>query len=385
MLRNTTGDGSNGMRRLRIWVARPIAFALIAIAPLPALAQGQSETFVVVDKVRMEPLNQTIPIIGRLVPRQAGVVAALTRGAVAELKVDVGDRVEKGQVIAILATDRLHWERKLRAAEVSQASAALKTARARVDLVMQVLKRLEGLRKSAAFSQARQDDKRLEAATATSAVAEASAAVERAVANLKIAEIQVRNARILAPYPGVVSYRHTEVGSYLNVGSSVVTLIDDGSLEIEADVPAERVSGLTPGKPVSFRLDGKLMLAATVRAVVPEENPLTRTRTVRFTPSFGKSQVGLAASQGVTLQIPVGVARDVLSVHKDAILNRKGRTVVFVVEDNMARLRPVTLGEAVGGRFEVIDGLKAGDLVVVRGNERLRPEQKVRFKESSGS
>ncbi len=390
---SSNAGGSNRRRGSLFWAAIPLASAFLATASQPAVAQDQAAALVVVDQVRKEPLKQTIPILGRLVARKAGVVAALTRGAVAEFRVDVGDRVKKGQVIAVLATDRLRWERRLKAAEVTQANAALKTARAKLDLVKQALKRLEGLRKSAAFSQARQDDKRLEVATATSATAEAMAAVERAKANLRLAEIEVRNAKILAPYPGVVSYRHTEVGSYLNVGADVVTLIDDQSLEIEADVPAERVPGLVPGTKVFFRLAGRLagrsnekpIFPAKVRAVVPEENPLTRTRTVRFTPSFDKPQSGLAASQGVTLQLPAGAAREVLSVHKDAILNRKGKSMVFVVEGEMARIRPIVLGEAVGGRFEVLSGLKPGDLVVVRGNERLLPEQKVRYPGSSGS
>ena len=81
--------------------------------------------------------------------------------------------------------------------------------------------------------------------------------------------------------------------------------------------------------------------------------------------------------------IPVGEAREVVTVHKDAILNRPNGSVVFVVVDGQAMIRPVMLGESVGSRVAVSDGLAPGDLVVVRGNERLRPGQPVRHNGAS--
>ncbi|MBL6957780.1 MAG: efflux RND transporter periplasmic adaptor subunit [Rhodospirillales bacterium] len=360
-----------------------LALTLLAVwTPATAQMKKQDATPVGIDKVVRQPLQQTVPVIGRLLAAQAGVVAARISSPVAEIKANVGDRVEKGAIIASLIKDSLQWKRQLRAAEVKEEESALKTAQVQVDQRNQELKRLKGLRKSAAFSQARYDDKQQEVYKARSAVGEAQAALQTARANLKLAEIDLYNADIRAPFGGVVSKRHTEVGSYLTTGSPVVTLINDLDLEIEADVPAERIPGLKPGTALTFKLDGGKPLKAAVRAVVPEENPLTRTRTVRFTPVFGNGHRNLAANQSVTLLLPAGDARDVVSVHKDAVLNRKGKTLVFMVVDGIAKMRPVQLGEAVGGRFEVKRGLAPGDVVVIRGNERLRPNQKVRPKGS---
>ncbi len=355
-----------------------VAAALLALAAGPAAAQGSRATPVGVDAVLSEPLEQTVPVIGRLMARQSGVVAARTGGAVAEIKVTVGDRMKKGEVVAILDRDRVRATRELRATEVAQAEAAIATSKAQFDYVTQEMKRLEGLRRSAAFSQARFEDKRQEVVKAKSATAEKQAALLRARVNLKMADIELRDSEIRAPYAGVVSIRHIEVGAYVGVGQSVITLIDDEHLEIEAAVPAERISGLAPGTPIAFQLVGTSSAEAVVRAVVPEENPLTRTRTVRFTPRFNGDHKYLATNQSVTLHIPAGPTRTVVTVHKDAVLNRSEGALVFVVVNGVARPRPVRLGEAVGGRFEVIDGLKPGEKVVVRGNERLRPGQKVR-------
>lgn len=362
------------------WISRSVvAVALIGlVVAAPASAQDHPATPVGVDEVRVEPLSQTVPVIGRLVARRAGVVAARTGGPVAEIKVDVGDRVEKGDIIAVLVSERLRWERQLRSARVAEADAAVKTARARIDLRTQELKRLTALRKSAAFSQARFEDKKMEVIAAESAAAESEAAVRSARADLNLADIELKYATIRAPYDGIVSLRHTEIGSYLNGSDPVVTLIDDNSLEIEADVPANRVAGLGAGLQVTYRIGPTGPLPATVRAVIPEENPRSRTRVVRFTPHL-ETDSGYAASQSVTLDLPAGKARPVVTVHKDAVLNRKGKTLVFVVAGEGVEIRPVKLGQAVGSRFEVLAGLKDADLVVVRGNERLRPGQKVSF------
>jgi RND family efflux transporter MFP subunit len=352
----------------------------LPVAPAPA---QQPPAVVGVDAVLREPLRQTLPVIGRLVAIQKTVVAARIKGPVASIKVRVGDRLKAGDVIAKLVSDSLVWERAVRAAQVAEGRARLAESRSALKLAAQELKRLENLRKSAAFSKARRDDKRQAVARAESMVNVFKATLKQAGATLKLAEIALGYATIRAPFPGVITARHTEVGAYVDVGAAVVTMVNDGTLEIEAAVPAARIAGLAPGTMVDVTVAEAGRYRATVRAVVPEENPLTRTRLVRFTPHFDDTATALAANQSVTLDLPVGLPRDVVTVHKDAVLNRKGKTLVFVLVDGKAQIRPVRLGEAVGGRFEVLKGLKIGDLVVVRGNERLLPGQELRIKGTS--
>lgn len=358
----------------------PAGFLLAALILSSAVsresaAQQGGPTPVGVDTVIAESLAQTMPVIGRLVAQRAGVVASRINGPVGKFDVRVGDRVEAGDVIASLIDDALTAQRDLWRAELAEAESGVATRRAELALRSQELERLEKLENSSAFNPAQVADKRQEVAIAESELAEYRAAVGIARENLKLAEINLFNAEIRAPYDGVVTARHTEVGAYVQVGSQVVSLIDDRSLEIEADVPTERISGLTSGTVVAFRFPDGETETATVRATVPDENPLTRTRSVRFSATLPANGT-LAANQSVTLRIPVGAPRTVTSVHKDAVLDRGGK-VVFVVEDGIANLRSVHLGVASGERFEVLAGLVPGERVVIRGNERLRPGQAV--------
>jgi len=362
-----------------------IALAL-AIAAVPVIAQDAGKPAaqapkakaVGMDVVRIEPLRQTVPVIGRFVPHQTGVVAVRVAGPVDKYLVEVGDRVDAGDIIAMLVDNSFVWERNRRKADVASAQASLETSRASLQLLEQELKRLEGLKDSPAFSPARLNDKKQETIRAKSEVGESLAKLKAAEAELELGEIALANTVIHAPYAGVITEKHSVAGAYLRVGDPAVTMLDDNNLEIEADVPAIRISGLDQGRELKAFMEDGFELKAIVRAVIPDENPRTRTRRVRFISEFPGDVKSKAANQTVTVHIPAGEIRNVLTVSKDAILNRGGAQLVVLNADGKATFLPVKLGQAIGQRFVVDDGLKEGDEVVIRGNERLVPGEPIR-------
>ena len=338
---------------------------------------AQGPAAVAVDAARTEVMSGTVPVIGRLVARQAGEIAARAAGPVVALHVEIGDSVEKGAAIASLDTVRLRAQRDRLAAVVAEAETQVAQSLAQEALRRQALRRIEGLRGSAAFSQGRFEDAQQQAVIAETAVMRAEALRASAAANLALAEIDLAWARIEAPYPGVITVLHTQAGEWLGVGAPVASMVNDRALEVEADVPSERIEALEAGVSVPLALDDGSRHTAAVRAVVPAENAFTRTRQVRFTPLFGPLRKPLAIDQSVTLDLPAGRGRKAVTVHKDAIVHDQGQTFVYVARDGRAQIRLVRLGDSVGGRFEVLKGLEAGEPVVVRGNERLWPDRPI--------
>lgn len=354
--------------------------AVVAVVAPLAGAQAQKAAPVGVDKVIREPLAQTVPVIGRFVARQAGAVASRVTGVVTEMRVQIGDRVQRGDVLAVIDRERLSWQRDLVKARVAETEARVAAAQARLAKRRNELGRLDRIRQSAAFSPARYDDVAQDVAEGVADLAAAAAEQARAQTELKLADDDLRHARVRAPYGGVVSLRQTEVGAWVGLGQPVVSLINDLDLEVEVDAPYNRVAGLAPGTVVTIVLGDASAHNAIVRAIGAEENPMTRTRMVRLTPAIDGEPAPRPAGEAVDVLLPLGAAREVVTVHKDAILKRQGLSLVYVVDaDSKAQARPVELGEAVGPRFVVLDGLKPGETVVVRGNERLRPGQTVRF------
>lgn len=369
------------MRPMFAWLR--MSFVLVGLVASTAAALAQSapaqerKLAVGIDSVREEPMSQTIDVLGRLVARQNGAVAARVAERVASVQVQVGDRVRKGDVLAKLSDDRLESDRELRAAAMRAAKAAVARDRAAAAKAGQTLDRQERLKGSTAFRKDLADDTRRDVEVAQASLARAEADLAAAMAQLNTAEIALADASVRAPYDGVVTVKHISAGAYVRVGDPVVTLLNDAEIEIEADVPADRLAALPPGTAVEADVANGGHVFAAVRAIVPEENPRTRTRAVRFVIQADPIAYAIAVNQTTVLHIPVGKARNVLTVSKDAIVRSGERQSVFVVVDGKALAKTVQLGESIGSRYEVLQGLAAGDVVVVRGNEGLRSGQPV--------
>jgi len=351
---------------------------LIGLLTVTATGHAQQPAMVQVDRVITEPSVRTAAFLGRVVAKEEGPVAARVAGPVAEIGVAVGDRVDLGAPLAVLDTTRLALDRALADADVRTAEAELAAARRELELIELERARLVQLEGSAAFSRARLDDKSKEATVAASRIEAAAARLARATVMRDYRDADLDDAEIRAPFAGVVVARHVSAGAHVQVGDPVVSLVDDQTIEIEADVPADRLAALAAGLEVRVEVAGGGTHQAELRAVVPVENPLTRTRAVRFAAT--DMSEALAIGQSVTVFLPVGPAHEVATVHKDAVtVSLQGRQVFVVAGDDTAEPRLVTLGDAIGNRFEVLDGLAPGELVVVRGNERLRPGQAVAY------
>lgn len=375
----------------RRWPALGIAVVLVSSVSLyvPSVYAQQPPSLVRVDTVRNEPLAQTVPVLGRLVAKRAGTVAARIAGPVAEVLVEVGSPVAADEVIARLDAETLEAAHAIAKARRGEATARLATSKAELVLADQERRRLERLKD--ATSKSLYEDAVQGVAIAAARVEESRAALVSAEAAVRLTDLNLAYAQVRAPYDGVVTETLIEVGSYVQAGQALVHLVSDQQLEVEADVPFERLGGMQPGAVVDIALDDGTRHVAEVRTVVPTENPQTRTRRVRFIPRFSETRYALAVDQSVTVHVPAGAPREVLSVHKDAINKGSGSDMVFVVvketvderEVMLAKPRPVRLGEPVGNRFEVLNGLQPGERVVVRGNERLRPNMPVLVDESA--
>lgn len=329
-----------------------------------------------VDRVTLAASKETVNVIGRVVALQEGPVAARTAAAAQTVHVNVGDVVSKGDVLVTLHNNRQRSLLALAQADVKQWQARLQTAKVQKALAQRDLKRLNQLRDTSAFNESLFDQR--EAALQT-----AKATLTELEASLNYAKIQVRRAqqdddwtKVQAPYDAVVSERHVDEGQWVALGTPVVSLISTAALEVEADIPAQYVKQLQQGEAIQASSDGQ-PLALSLRALLPSERALSRTRLARLSIQLTPGEMPpLTVNQAVSVAIPVS-NRDALTVHKDAVIRNGAMTMVYKVVDGVAEMTPVELGAAAGERVQVISGLAADDVVVTRGNERLQPGQTV--------
>lgn len=354
-----------------------LLFLFVFLVPSAVISQ-QRASAVDIDKVLSEPLLQTMPVIGRFVAKESGVVATRIAERVHKMQVQVGDRVEKGDVLVELASDRLDSQIQILKADLIRMESQLAKEIANNRKMKQTHKRILALRTSSAFRKDREEDSERDLEISKEMVTRAKADILQSKAKLKMGKIALQDANIKAPYPGVVLKQHTLPGNYVRIGDPIITLLNDTDLEIEVDVPSIRALDLKPHTNVKANLQNGLSFNAVIRAIIPQENSQTRAVAVRLTAKDGPFKQGIAGNQSVKLKLPIGDNANVVTVHKDAVLIKNGKKIVFVFKKGIANMQTTKLGRAVGNRFEVLAGLQPGDLVVVRGNERLRPGEPIK-------
>jgi len=355
----------------------PTFLLLVSFLAAPvALAQGRAAA-VGVQVVEMRTLSETVPVFAEIVTARNGAVASRVAGSIDTINVLSGSTVEAGDVLVELNRDLLSIRVRQSAAQIIEAEASVTTGEVRLSSAQTTFDRIDALRSSTSFSQGRFDDVTADLQVARAQLAEAQARLESSRALLAEAEYQLARSVIRAPFSGVVLEVLTIPGAYIQAGTPVVSLLDTDAFEVEASIPARFVADLQPGQKVLGRLETGEIVELDLRAILPVENPSTRTRAVRFSAPGLADLRNLAVGQSLTVDIPVGEAREVLSVPKDALVQARGGWTVFVAAEGKAQPRQVQIGVPAGDRYEVISGLAPGDQVVVRGNERLRPGQDI--------
>ena len=342
----------------------------------PAFAQG-GPSAVGVETVEMRAFAETVPIFAEVVTARDGQVATRVAGTVNSVDVIEGAFVAQGDPVVRLDTELLEILLQRAEAEVAVAEAGLSVAEARLNTSRTAFERISALQGTTAFSGGRFDEAEGAFLQAQGQIAEAEARLSIARAARAEADYDLQRATVVAPFDGTVLDVLVNPGEYIQIGVPVVRLLDTSTLEVEASVPAQYAALMQPGLRVSARAETGDTFEVSLRALLPVETAATRTRPVRFTaPELAASRT-TALGQSITVMIPVGERRDLLTVPKDALVQAPRGWQVFAVEDGVAQPRTVQIGLAVNDRFEVTSGLSEGDVVVVRGNERLRPGQEV--------
>lgn len=210
--------------------------------------------------------------------------------------------------------------------------------------------------------------------------------VERLQAQASVAQAAVDKARsalgktrLLAPFDGRAGLRQFSPGELVQPGQALVTLVSLSPMKLDVAVPEREASALRVGQAVTATIPAlnDLQVSGRVQALEPALDGAARAQQVRVLVAnpAGRLQPGLSAQVRFLQDVP----RSVLLVPDQAIVPQGGRQVVYRLQGDEAVLTPVAVGERQNGQSEVVSGLKAGDVVVVSGQNKLpKPSQKVR-------
>ena len=328
---------------------------------LAALVQAQEQAALAVEVAQAARVahERSLAADGVVVARELAAVNAQVAGvSLARLEADIGDRVQAGQVLARFDAALLQQELAQAQAQEARAQAALAQAKrnaARAGKLVQ--------ERAVSVSDSEQ---------LASAVREGQAALNGAVAARKLAQLRLGYAEVRAPVAGVVAARPAEVGMTAGVGSPLLQV--DGALEWQAQVSPEDAQRLKVGTPARV-LVGEVAVPGRVRLFAPVADAQSR-RVVVFVAL--ERHADLRANLLLRGQFLFG-KEEVWAVPVSALVREDGQDFVVLVEaGNRVRRQALVLGERLGDRVVVRDGLPEGARFVLRSGSFLQDGDVVR-------
>jgi RND family efflux transporter MFP subunit len=372
-----------------------MALALLAAAGAAWYALYGSVPVVETAAVRAAPAGRPalLNASGYVTPRRRATIAAKITGRVNEIFAEEGMRVEAGQVLARL--DDSDARARLLSAQADRNATAAALADLRVNLANaeRDRRRMEELWKDGAISEQIVDQARTAVESHRARIALAEEQVRAAEARAKVAEQDLENTVIRAPFSGLVVSKDAQRGEMVSPISAgggftrtgIATIVDMSSLEVEVDVNESSIARITPGQPVQAVLDAypEWKIPATVRTVIPTAD--RQKATVKVRAAFERLDPRILPDMGVKVTFlgpaPAAGAAARVVVPRAAVQEEKGGARAFVYRDGRVERRVLRLGEARGTDQEVADGLREGEEVVVKGLEALTDGQRVQKKD----
>lgn len=302
-----------------------------------------------------QPQRTSVPLRlaanGNIAAWQEASIGAESNGLrLTDVRVNVGDVVKAGQVLATFSAETVQ-------ADVAQMRASLLEAQANAAEAAANAERARSLQATGALSQQQIQQY-------TTAEKTAQARVEAARATLNAQQLRLKYTQVVAPDSGVISARTATVGAVVGAGTELFRMVRKGRLEWRAEVTSTELRRIIPGTKVSVTAASGAVAEGTVRMVAPTVDPQTRNVLVYVDlPQNADFRAGMFARGEFALG-----SSDALTVPQEALVVRDGFSYVFVLgPDQRVQMRKVQTGRRVADRVEVLSGLDANASIAVRG------------------
>lgn len=382
--------------RRGLWIALAAIVALVVLALVAWAVFGRSrgvevQTATVTAVGNGSGSASVLDASGYVVARRMATVSAKITGKVREVMIEEGMRVEAGQVMATLDPIDADAERTLATAQAGAARSQVESVRARLAQAEADARRLSTLVGQQLVSKSQYD----EAVAARDSLRAELITAERnakvAGDRLRIADIGVDNTIVRAPFAGVVTAKAAQPGEIVSplatggfTRTGIGTIVDMESLEVEVEVGEAFIGRVQPKMPVEATLNAypDWKIPAEVIAIIPAADRGKATVKVRvalkekdprIVPDMGVRVSFLEAKQPDAPAQKPGVL-----VPAAAIVSREGKQVAFVVAEDKALQRQVTVGRSLGDDREVTQGLAGGETVVLDPPASLADGDRVR-------
>ncbi len=327
-------------------------------------AGGNMPAQVQIIEAKYVELAPSIWIAGTIISRHDSKLSSEVEGRIESL-LEVGDMIEKGGLVASIDDTTIRMQ-------LEEAKAEIIPIRAKLIFFKQEVERLDKLAKENNAAKNRLDE-------VISDRDQMRGELSMKQTRLSQARDTLNRTAILAPFTGVVAERFKEEGEWAKIGDELLRLVNTESKEIQGRIQQQSAAFINQGNSLEVT-DGKSQIMATVKTLVPVGDSISRLYELRLDFQETKWMAGHA----VRIRVPTAKSQNALVVPRDALVIRENTLKVFrILEDNTAEVVFVKTGIANEDLIEVIGEINEGDKIVIRGNERLLPQQQVNIQQAN--
>ncbi len=397
--RDAPEEGSSS--RLLLWLA--LGAGLLLLAGLLAwFFNRESPIEVSVATARAMPATSAgtsvLDATGYVTARRQATVSAKITGKVREVRIEEGQRVEAGDILATLDDAEARVEVELRRAQVAAARAQLTEAEAGGANAEREYQRQQEVAALKLTSASALDAARTQAEASRARTSSQASSVRVAEEFLQAAQVQLDNTVVRAPFAGVVTVKAAQPGEMISpisagggsIRTGIGTIVDMDSLEIQVDVSEAYINRVQPGQKVEAVLNAypDWRIPASVIAIVPTADRSKATVKVRI--ALGAKDARIVPEMGVRVAFleskpaesgapapPRGALVPAAAIRQDG-----GQDVVFLLRDGRAERRAVSLAGTLGDSRQVQSGVTAGDTLIVDAPAALKDGDAVKARES---
>jgi RND family efflux transporter MFP subunit len=372
-------------RRRWVWVVGAVLVGFLAFRLYQALAEGGSDAAAgpggkgmsraqLVETVTPErkTIVERVSLVGSLRAKQRVEITPKASGRLVELRVDRGDRVRAGQVVARLEDDELRQQVRSAEAALQVARASLAQREAELKNRDSELERYRNLEQDGVVSSQQRETAEMGVQVTRAQMSLANAQVAQAEAGLEELRIRLSQSEILSPLTGIVATRHVDPGTMVSSTTPIALVLDLSTMLTVVNVPEREINKIEVGSTAKVTVDalaGEEFAGRVVR-ISPMLDSQTRTAPVEI--ELENSGEHLKAEMFARVDLNLTSERDALLVPRDALVYRNERSGVFVVDQEMVRFQPVSTGLTEGDTVEVVEGIDDQATVVTRGANLLQ-------------
>ncbi len=339
-----------------------VLFVLFFIVT-PLSAQEPPPASVIITKVQSEKVSQTQSVIGILYYDRISEVSTEVTGLVQTVLARKGTHVKKGDILVNLDTEMLDNEISLKKTHIAQNELLLQNTEKN-------FKRLETLYKESGVSEKDYDD---------ALFTFQNARLEKQARQEELANLFIKKKRsvIRAPFDGIILTKDVDTGAWVQQGKQLVSIGSSNDLFVRAPIGEGLLRYLKKEQQVSVILNA---FEREVEGVVEDIDPVADVKTKNiFVKIRIPSQEIIAANMSATVHLPASTEKELCIIPRAALIKFQGKDFVYTIKDDKAAILPVHIAAFMGEKIGVRVGpLMPGMVVVIEGNERLRPDQSVR-------